>query len=65
MLLKGKTVKDLTKADFEVYENDVRQEADQLLAQLRGLAGGRVSLAPMMIRFFENYQRIKMKSTSR
>jgi hypothetical protein len=37
---------------------DIGFEADQLLSQLRGLSGGRMSLAPAMIRFFENYQRI-------
>ncbi len=37
---------------------DIGFEADQLLSQLRGLSGARMSLAPAMIRFFENYQRI-------
>jgi len=37
---------------------DISYEADRLLSQLRGLTGGLESLAPTMIRFFENYQRI-------
>jgi len=37
---------------------EISYEADRLLAQLRGQETGRLSIAPAMIRFFENYQRI-------
>jgi len=37
---------------------DISYEAEKLLNQLRGLGGGLSSIAPTMIRFFENYQRI-------
>ena len=37
---------------------DIGFEADQLLSQLRGLSRERMSIAPAMLRFFENYQRI-------
>lgn len=37
---------------------DISYEADRLLSQLRGQGGGLMSIAPAMIRFFENYQRI-------
>lgn len=37
---------------------EISYEAERLLNQLRGLETGRMSLAPAMIRFFENYQRI-------
>ncbi len=37
---------------------DISFEAEQLLSQLRGMSGERMSLAPAMLRFFENYQRI-------
>ncbi len=37
---------------------DISYEADRLLSVLRGQSAERMSIAPYMIRFFENYQRI-------
>ncbi|MDH7513396.1 MAG: hypothetical protein QHH14_10675 [Clostridiales bacterium] len=37
---------------------DISYEADRLLSALRGQSAERMSIAPVMIRFFENYQRI-------
>lgn len=45
----GATIKNFRELNFE---------AERLLAQLRGLEAGRMSIATAMIRFFENFQRI-------
>ncbi|MCX6578500.1 MAG: hypothetical protein NTV82_19195 [Candidatus Aminicenantes bacterium] len=46
VLLKGKAVKDLTRDDFEVYENGVRQDITQFEIISRSIAAGETMLAP-------------------
>jgi len=46
VLLKGKAVKDLTRDDFEVYENGVRQDITQFEIISRTIAAGETVLAP-------------------